>query len=434
MRTNISTLNGTTLTWQSSIHVGDQPIYGSERIGVYKNSAIIKSTYNYDNVSNYNPYYASQLSNYRQLCYRTLNLKRYELKDHLGNVRTNFSDILLAKNYVPNAGAPNVSTTFPYNGVEAHQTSLYNYYSFGMPKPNHGTSATNWLDEVGNVSSVGFNGQKRDDDVSGVGNHNIFKYREYDTRRGQFWSVDPLASSYPWNSTYAFAENDVIRCIDLEGLEKYDAKSFFVQQANGFAKLVNLDYKLIKQNTNFEVNMKMYYKGKTYQTNSFLSINGRDGRLSSPGHFKEIRTLSKPEVAQLMGYAEHILFDNLSTSLTREGVILKESVGGKLDFKNSAYKILNIDRNSLLEINGIVYNPNEAGNYLWGMALTRYQSFINADYLAEKGTSGRPDEWHEQKAIKQGMKEGEKNSNDDEFNQLSHDARIDYTENKENEE
>jgi hypothetical protein len=33
--------------------------------------------------------------------------------------------------------------------------------------------------------------------------------------------VDPLAVSYPWNSTFAFAENDVIRAIDLEGLERY---------------------------------------------------------------------------------------------------------------------------------------------------------------------------------------------------------------------
>jgi hypothetical protein len=32
--------------------------------------------------------------------------------------------------------------------------------------------------------------------------------------------VDPLFKSYPWNSTYAFAENDVIRCIDLDGGEK----------------------------------------------------------------------------------------------------------------------------------------------------------------------------------------------------------------------
>ncbi len=34
-------------------------------------------------------------------------------------------------------------------------------------------------------------------------------------------SVDPLFIEFPWNSSYAFAENDVIRCIDLEGLEKY---------------------------------------------------------------------------------------------------------------------------------------------------------------------------------------------------------------------
>ena len=34
----------------------------------------------------------------------------------------------------------------------------------------------------------------------------------------RFLSVDPLAKSYPWNSTYAFAENDVIRSIDLDGL------------------------------------------------------------------------------------------------------------------------------------------------------------------------------------------------------------------------
>lgn len=48
-----------------------------------------------------------------------------------------------------------------------------------------------------------------------------FKFREYYPRIGRFLSVDPLAHNYPWNSTYAFAENDVIRSIDLVGLEKY---------------------------------------------------------------------------------------------------------------------------------------------------------------------------------------------------------------------
>ncbi|NVN95012.1 MAG: hypothetical protein HXX18_06985 [Bacteroidetes bacterium] len=66
----------------------------------------------------------------------------------------------------------------------------------------------------------GFNGQEKTDEVSGAGNHLDFKYRGYDPRTGRFWSVDPLFKDYPWNSTYCFAENDVIRSKDLEGAEK----------------------------------------------------------------------------------------------------------------------------------------------------------------------------------------------------------------------
>ena len=36
----------------------------------------------------------------------------------------------------------------------------------------------------------------------------------------RFLSVDPLTSSYPWNSPYAFCENRVIDGIELEGLER----------------------------------------------------------------------------------------------------------------------------------------------------------------------------------------------------------------------
>jgi hypothetical protein len=45
--------------------------------------------------------------------------------------------------------------------------------------------------------------------------------RIYDYRIGRFKSVDPLFQQYPWNSVYAFAENDVIRCVDLDGQESY---------------------------------------------------------------------------------------------------------------------------------------------------------------------------------------------------------------------
>jgi hypothetical protein len=41
----------------------------------------------------------------------------------------------------------------------------------------------------------------------------------HDVRVGRFWSVDPLAMQYPWNSPYSFAENKVIQFVELEGGE-----------------------------------------------------------------------------------------------------------------------------------------------------------------------------------------------------------------------
>jgi hypothetical protein len=44
--------------------------------------------------------------------------------------------------------------------------------------------------------------------------------RIYDPRLGKFLSVDPLYQNFPWNSSYSFAENDILRNIDLDGGEK----------------------------------------------------------------------------------------------------------------------------------------------------------------------------------------------------------------------
>jgi hypothetical protein len=45
----------------------------------------------------------------------------------------------------------------------------------------------------------------------------------YDPRIGKFLSVDPLYKEYPWNSTYAFAENEPVSNVDLDGMEKVKA-------------------------------------------------------------------------------------------------------------------------------------------------------------------------------------------------------------------
>ena len=76
----------------------------------------------------------------------------------------------------------------------------------------------------------GFNGQYKDDEVYGEGNAYAFEYRIHDARLGRFLSVDPLFRDYPWNSTYAFAENCVISGGDLEGKE-HEIKIMFGSDA-----------------------------------------------------------------------------------------------------------------------------------------------------------------------------------------------------------
>ena len=66
----------------------------------------------------------------------------------------------------------------------------------------------------------GFQGQEKDDEVKGNGNSVNYKYRMHDPRIGRFFAVDPLASKFPHNSSYAFSENSVIGFVELEGLEK----------------------------------------------------------------------------------------------------------------------------------------------------------------------------------------------------------------------
>jgi RHS repeat-associated protein len=47
-----------------------------------------------------------------------------------------------------------------------------------------------------------------------------YKYRVEDPRLGRFFSVDPLAPKYAYNSPYAFSENRVLASVELEGLER----------------------------------------------------------------------------------------------------------------------------------------------------------------------------------------------------------------------
>jgi hypothetical protein len=54
--------------------------------------------------------------------------------------------------------------------------------------------------------------------------------------------VDPLARKYPWNSPYAFAENDVVSSVELEGLERVEARIHTSLTLGGDSRLRGLGY------------------------------------------------------------------------------------------------------------------------------------------------------------------------------------------------
>jgi hypothetical protein len=70
-----------------------------------------------------------------------------------------------------------------------------------------------------------------------------FRYRFDDCQIGRFWTIDPLADKYTYNSPYAFSEDKVTGHIELEGLETADVNNPFIRAA--------LSSKVSKDATNF---------------------------------------------------------------------------------------------------------------------------------------------------------------------------------------
>jgi RHS repeat-associated protein len=128
----------------------------------------------------------------------------YFLKDHLGNVRSVFTE---------NAGTPLV----------LQET---NYYPFGKTFGQVNNPAV--LPSLINKNL--FNSKELQNDVEfGLADLNLLdiKFRFYDFNTCRFNSIDRLAEKYPYKSPYDYAENRPTSGIDLDGLEYVDANKTF---------------------------------------------------------------------------------------------------------------------------------------------------------------------------------------------------------------
>ena len=122
----------------------------------------------------------------------TIGQRQYELTDHLGNVRASITDE--RKKVAGNTFEPTILT-----GSE--------YYPYGMPSRTYVLS--------GQTYRFGFNGQQKEDDINGPGNHNTALFWEYDTRTGRRWNLDPVVK--PFQSGYFTFRGNPLVFVDPNG-------------------------------------------------------------------------------------------------------------------------------------------------------------------------------------------------------------------------
>jgi RHS repeat-associated protein len=83
------------------------------------------------------------------------------------------------------------------------------------------TITTTCVDEDAKYD-FGFNGMRKDDEISGEGNSYDFGARMYNPRLGRFLSVDPLAAKFAGWSPYNFCLDNPMRYVDPDGREAKD--------------------------------------------------------------------------------------------------------------------------------------------------------------------------------------------------------------------
>ncbi|WP_417887133.1 DUF6443 domain-containing protein [Zunongwangia sp.] len=142
----------------------------------------------------------------------------YQYKDVWDNVRVSYSD------------------TDGNGSIETSSEILRerNYYPFGMFHSGYNDFV------VGTENNhKTYQGQEFTDDL-GLNIHE-WKYRFSDpTIGGRFWSIDPLAEDYSYQSPYNFSENDPVSGVELEGLEKLRVTVYNVlkNHSGGYTKSI----------------------------------------------------------------------------------------------------------------------------------------------------------------------------------------------------
>ena len=228
-----------------------------------------------------------------------------------------------------------------------------------------------------------FNGKENDKETTATSTYD-YGFRIYSPGLGRFLSVDPLTKSYPWNSPFAFAENDVIRSIDLDGLEKF----IVVNTLDRFGRTTMIKVESIitvRNGAPIDQDFK-YNRGKKDLTekNIYLQYMRNGGFCASDASRNGGLTADEQ-----LAYSTTIKVNNGSSSFDQENGITDagaEELGSSFTTQSGR------QASSLIKgsVEGVTHNYKEGQRSFARTAPVRDRSGINADWVSSTLVNGEP--------------------------------------------
>ena len=326
----------------------EKHLYGSSRLGILTKPVKVLA-------SEYVPYPMGSVVH-------EIGNRNYELNNHLGNVLSVISDKVIPVEDLSG------STPSVYFLADIRQST--DYSPFGVTMENRNLKL---LDPVsGNPVKrlrYGFQNQEMDDEVKGEGNSMSFEYRMHDPRLGRFFIIDPLTIKYPFNSPYAFSENRVIDCVELEGLE-----IFYAADGSLIGTIGNSTEERVVQSKNVNaareaINAANYHRSEVH----------RIGRNLSRDHYTTEQDISYATAKKARNYKYFVERKNVALELSTEVTSL------------GTYKmVFNGEVISSRDMTGRNLGGNNAANGIMGETkiVEEYTEGFNKTILSSDFTSG----------------------------------------------
>ena len=132
----------------------------------------------------------------------------------------------------------------------------------------------------------------------------------------------------------------------------------------------------------FTVREVISVEGERYNAHSRQTGHGRD---NDQHNFDGILHINEADIAQVFGATFNKIIDKMEGDKKWGLIDVYEKMSGtndELDFKHKMFSILGKKdyKNHLIEFDGVLYNPNEFGNFLWAAFFDYMDSLISHDF------------------------------------------------------